>query len=174
MSASWARTHRRYQLFDAVLADFGRASGRFATGRIEAGRLAEIEVEFGGLNPFLCYAQRRWHTTVVARFDALAEERPRGLADSVGSTGSVGAARRLWISLGAERGDLRALLDAYAGTPELDDAERRTRRAAAELAGVDPDQLVAAESGSASRHGFSCVVRTALRGIRRRRTAEAA
>ncbi|MBG0826557.1 hypothetical protein HS041_02010 [Planomonospora sp. ID67723] len=72
----------------------------------------EIEREFGGLDGFLAELSRQWWTAYAAHLDALIE---------LGSGGPSQA----WRDLSEQLPQLRAVLDSYAGSPALAEAERR-------------------------------------------------
>lgn len=96
MSYAWERTHRRYRLVHAVLDDMAAAG----TPVLSAGRLAEIEAEYGRLDGFLQDVQLRWYRMFEARLDG----------DGVPG---------LWQRLAAEQWPMRLLLDAYAEHPAV-------------------------------------------------------
>jgi len=125
MSMAWERTHRRYELTHAVLADVTR------TGRpgLPDGLLGEIEKLYGDLDTFLSDLRRRWYLTFDARLDALLEHPPPDLARAVAD---------LRRDLDREQPAYRLLFEAYPAGTAVDDHHRTTLRAAT---GVD--QLVA-------------------------------
>lgn len=110
MSYAWERTHRRYRLVHAVLDDVAEA-GRPV---LSAGRLAEIEAEYGGLDGFLQDVQLRWYRMLEARLDTMLERRAKGRSGDDGD-----AVRGLWQRLAAEQWPMRLLLDAFADHPAV-------------------------------------------------------
>lgn len=121
MSMAWERTHRRYELTHAVLADVTR------TGRadIPAGLLGEIDTLYGDLDTFVADLRRRWYLTFDARLDALLEHSPPDMARAVAD---------LRRDLDREQPAFRLLFEAYPADTAVDDHHRATLRAAT---GVD-------------------------------------
>lgn len=121
MSMAWERTHRRYELTQAVLADVTR------TGRpdIPAGLLGEIDTLYGDLDTFLSDLRRRWYLMFDARLDALLEHPPPDM---------VRAVVDLRRDLDCEQPAFRLLFEAHPARIAVDDHHRATLRAAT---GVD-------------------------------------
>ena len=121
MSVAWERTHRRYELARAVLADVAR------TGRpdIQAGLLGEIDTLYGDLDTFLSDLRRRWYLTFDARLDALLEHPPPDMARAVAD---------LRRDLDREQPAFRLLFEAHPARVAVDDHHSATLRAAT---GVD-------------------------------------
>jgi hypothetical protein len=111
MSMAWERTHRRYELIHAVLAEVAR------TGRpvVPADLVGEIDDVFGDFAAFLCDVRRRWYLTFDTRLDCLLESPPRDLDRAVA---------KLWRDLEREQPAMRILLDAHP-TPTPVDAHHR-------------------------------------------------
>ncbi len=121
MSMAWERTHRRYALTQAVLAEV--ASTRRPD--IPAGLLGEIDTLYGDLDTFLSDLRRRWYLMFDARLDALLEHPPPDVARAVAD---------LRADLDREQPAFRVLFDAHPERTTVDDHHRATLRAAT---GVD-------------------------------------
>ena len=102
---SWARTHRRNAVVEAVLADVGRRG----PGVLETW-LPRVEADFDDFGQFLQHVQRRWNTHWAARLDLLIE---RGQAQD------ARAVRAQWRRQTRALSGTRELLDAYADHPAL-------------------------------------------------------
>jgi hypothetical protein len=122
MSVAWERTHRRYELGNAVLAEV------VATGSVPQARLGEIEEVFGDFGTFLQDVRRRWGHVFDTRLDALLAERPADLDRAV---------RDLRREVDREQPACRALLDEYADHPALVMADAHHRRVLCAVTGVD-------------------------------------
>lgn len=144
MSYAWERTHRRYRLVHAVLDDVA-AAGRAV---LSAGRLAEIETEYGGLDGFLQDVQLRWYRTLEARLDTVLERRATGR-----SGGDGDAVHRLWQRLDAEQWPMRLLLDAFADHPAVlaGEAHHRPRLSAVTGTGNVPSAVARPSGAPAGR-----------------------
>ena len=121
MSMAWERTHRRYAVTRAVLAEVA------STGRpdIPAGLLGEIDTWYGDLDTFLSDLRRRWYLVFDARLDALLEHPPHDMARAVAD---------LRRDLDREQPAFRVLFDAHPDRTAVDDHHRATLRA---VTGVD-------------------------------------
>lgn len=117
MSMAWERTHRRYELTQAVLTHVAR------TGRAELspGLLGEIDELYGDVDTFVSDLRRRWCLTFDARLDALLEDPPPDPAAAV-----AGLRRELDRELPA----YRILFDAHPARAAVDDHHRATLAAA--------------------------------------------
>jgi hypothetical protein len=145
--SGWERTHRRYRLAYAVAEDVARRG----PGAL-SDWASQIDAEYGDVGQFLLDVQRRWHNAVDARLDLLLEERP----DDVES-----AAAGVMASLAESDGDLRAVLDAFAGHPALADGATRHRLHVLATTGVD-EAMVGAPMGG--RGGGGAAARGARGG----------
>ena len=128
MSMAWERTHRRYDLVNAVLAEVAR------TGRpkLPNDLVGEVDEVFGDVPTFLSDLRRRWYLTFDARLDQLLEDPPRDLGRAVAD---------LWRDLERERPAVRLLLDAHPASTAVDAHHRAALLAAT---GVDQNCLHAA------------------------------
>ena len=125
MSMAWERTHRRYDLVNAVLAEVARTG----EPRIPADLTGEIDEVFGDLTAFVCDVRRRWYLAFDARLDQLLENPPDDLDRAVAG---------LWRDLERERPAVRLLLDAHPA-PTAVDAHHRAALLTA--TGVDQNHL---------------------------------
>ena len=153
MSAA-ERVHERYRVASIVLEDVRRSGRPDAVSRWSE----EIEAAFGDLDTFLQHVQRRWHTAIAARVDAVLESDPGDRAAAV---------RAAWEDLARVDPASRIVLDAYAAHPALQHGERQHGRLlAAALRSPAPE---AVESGgvSAVRRPWSrrCPVRSLVRTL---------
>ncbi len=127
MSMAWERTHRRYAVTQAVLAEVARTR----RPDLLAGLLGEIETLYGDLDTFLSDLRRRWYLTFDARLDALLEHPPPDMASAVAD---------LRRDLDREQPAFRILFEAHPDrTAVYDQHHRDHHRATLRAAtGVDP------------------------------------
>lgn len=105
MSGSWARTHRRHALVQAVLsAARERGSGDLSNWE------SQISDEFGDVERFLLDLQWRWNTAFECHLDALLESPPED---------PHGAVAQLWRELSNLHPGLRRVLDHHRDSPAL-------------------------------------------------------
>lgn len=121
MSMAWERTHRRYAVTQAVLAEVARTRRPDLPARL----LGEIHTLYGDLETFLADLRRRWYLTFDARLDALLEQPPPDMARAVAD---------LRRDLNREQPAFRVLFEAYPDRAAVDSHHRATLRAAT---GVD-------------------------------------
>jgi hypothetical protein len=104
---AWERTHRRYDLANAVLAEVARTG----SPDIPAELSHEIDDVFGDVATFVNDVRRRWYQTFDARLDCLLENPPRKLARAVAD---------LWRDVSREQPAVRLLLDAHPAPTAVD------------------------------------------------------
>ena len=125
MSMAWERTHRRYAVTRAVLAEVARTR----RPELPAGLLGEIDTLYGDLDTFLSDLRRRWYLTFDARLDALLEHPPPDMARAVAD---------LRHDLDREQPAFRVLFEAHPERTAAHDNHREHHRATLRAAtGVD-------------------------------------
>jgi hypothetical protein len=121
MSVAWERTHRRYEVVNAVLAEVAATGGPTAlTG--------EIDEVYGDFGAFLLDVRRRWCQTFDARLDALLACPPPDLEQAISE---------LRDEIDREQPAMRVLFDAHADHPALAALDAHHRRTLQASTGVD-------------------------------------
>lgn len=121
MSVAWKRTHRRYELVNAVLTEVAATGGPTAlTG--------EIDEVYGDFGAFLLDVRRRWCQTFDARLDALLACPPSDLEQAISE---------LRHEVDREQPAMRVLLDEHADHPALAAVDAHHRRTLLASTGVD-------------------------------------
>ena len=152
MSAAWERTHERYRVAGAVLAEIRRSGGIDAV----AAWAEDIEAAFGDLDAFLQHVQRRWYTALAARVDCILEE---GVDDR------QAAVRAAWSELADLDPASRMVLDAYAGHPALQHGERQHSRLLAAALTSPPEATDEPGVTEPRRGSLRCPLRSLVRRL---------
>ncbi len=130
MSMAWERTHRRYAVTQAVLAEVARTRRPDLPARL----LGEIHTLYGDLETFLADLRRRWYLTFDARLDALLEHPPPDMVRAVAD---------LRRDLDREQPAFRVLFEAYPDRAAAYDQHRRDHHRATLRAATGVDQHTA-------------------------------